>query len=211
VADFNEKLIQGKERLAKTGRSGVPAATGKDRLPPGQHEVKNWPVLDLGIQPDIPREQWSLTIDGLVGNPRSFTWNDFMALPQAELVRDFHCVTTWSRYDNHWVGVEFKTICDIVKPAPDATHIVCASADGYTTNLPLAVALDDLLLVHSWEGQPLTREHGGPVRGVVSKIYAWKGAKWINAITFLPVDQPGFWEVCGYSNTADPWKEERYS
>jgi len=211
VADFNKKLIQGKERLAKSGRrSDIPVATG-NRLPPGQHEVKNWPVLDLGIQPDIPREKWSLTITGLVTNPRQFTWDEFMALPQAELVRDFHCVTTWSRFDNHWGCVEFKTICDIVKPRPEASHIVCTSYDDYTTNLHLDVALDDLLLVHTWEGKPLTREHGGPVRGVVSKFYAWKGAKWIREITFLPVDQPGFWEVRGYSNTADPWKEERYS
>ncbi|MCG3149664.1 MAG: Sulfoxide reductase catalytic subunit YedY [Verrucomicrobiae bacterium] len=208
---INKKLIEAKERLAKTARNSSPAATGKDRLPPGQHEVKNWPVLDLGIQPDIPKEKWSLTISGLVANPRQFTWDEFMELPQAELVRDFHCVTTWSRFDNHWRGVEFKTICDIVKPSPQATHIVCASYDDYTTNLPLNVALDDLLLVHTWEGQPLSREHGGPVRGVVSKIYAWKGAKWIKEIEFLPVDQPGFWEVRGYSNTADPWKEERYS
>ena len=126
-------------------------------------------------------------------------------------MRDFHCVTTWSRFDNHWQGVEFKTLCAIVRPQADARFILCGSADGYTTNLPLDLALDDLLLVHTWEGQPLTREHGGPVRGVVSKVYAWKGAKWLNEIVFLPADHPGFWEVRGYSNTADPWKEERYS
>jgi DMSO/TMAO reductase YedYZ molybdopterin-dependent catalytic subunit len=211
VDELNKKLIEGKERLAKLGRRSHPPAVTPSRLPPGQHEVQDWPVLDLGVQPDIPREQWSLKVEGLVAHPRRFAWADFMALPQVEVVRDFHCVTTWSRFDNHWKGVEFRALCDVVQPTAEATHILCASSDGYTTNLPLAVALEDLLLVHSWEGRPLTREHGGPVRGVVSKVYAWKGAKWIKDILFLPADQPGFWEVRGYSNTADPWKEERYS
>src|SRR5881392_3679055 len=126
---LNERLIQGKERIAEAGRRGRKHALNGSRLPPGQHEVKNWPVLDLGLQPDIPKNKWSLTVEGLVENPRHFTWDDFMALAQAEVVRDFHCVTTWSRFDNHWGCVEFKTICDIVKPRPEATHIVCASYD----------------------------------------------------------------------------------
>lgn len=210
--EINKKLIAGKERLAELGHSKPKQAPAPAlRLPPGQHEVKNWPVLDLGIQPKILTDKWSLQIDGLVENPRTFSWNDFMALPQAEVVRDFHCVTTWSRFDNRWKGVEFNTIADVVKLKPGAKYILCTSYDNYTTNLTLEAALDDLILVHSWEGQPLTREHGGPVRGVVSKIYAWKGAKWIKQITVLPVDQLGFWEVRGYSNTADPWTDDRYS
>ena len=213
MGDFNEKLIKGKERIAAQGRSrrsDIPVAI-PSRLPPGQHEVKNWPVLDLGIQPDIPKDKWSLNIEGLVEKPVLLTWPDFMALPQVEKVNDFHCVTTWSRFDNHWKGVEFKAICDLAKPKPEATHVLFTGYDGYTVNLPLDFCRDDALIVHHWEGQPLEREHGGPVRVVVSKVYAWKGAKWVKDIVFLPEDHLGFWEVRGYSNTADPWKEERFS
>src|SRR6267378_1080090 len=117
--EVNEKLIKGKERIADVGRSkrgsDIPVATGS-RLPPGQHEVKNWPVLDLGVQPDIPLDKWSLNIEGLVEKPTRLNWQEFMALPQVEKVTDFHCVTTWSRFDNHWKGVEFKTICELVRP-----------------------------------------------------------------------------------------------
>jgi len=212
MGDYNERLIKGKERIAELGKgkpkSEVSLAT---RLPPGQHEVKNWPVLDLGAQPDIPIQKWALTVDGLVEKPTVLTWQDFVALPQVERVSDFHCVTTWSRFDNHRKGVEFKTICDLVRPKPGAKFVFFTAYEGYTTNLSLEAALDDLLLVHEWDGKPLTREHGGPVRGVVSKIYAWKGAKWIKQITFLDQDKLGFWEVRGYSNTADPFKEERFS
>jgi DMSO/TMAO reductase YedYZ molybdopterin-dependent catalytic subunit len=212
--EVNEKLIKGKERIAKVGRSmrgrNIPVATGP-RLPLGQHEVKDWPVLDLGIQPEIPLDKWSLNIEGLVENPKLLTWPDFMALPQIEKIADFHCVTTWSRFDNHWQGVAFKTICNLVKPKPGARFVLFTGYDGYSTNLPLDLALDDALIVHQWEGKPIEREHGGPVRVVVSKVYAWKGAKWVKDIIFLPQDHPGFWEVRGYSNTADPWTEDRFS
>ena len=209
--ELNEKLIKGKERIAELGRAKPKHVATGNRLPPGQHEVKNWPVLDLGLQPDIPKEKWSLNIEGLVEKPVLLTWPDLLALPQVEKINDFHCVTTWSRFDNHWKGVEFKTICDLVKPKSDATHVLFTGYDGYTTNLPLDFCLDDALIIHEWEGQPLEREHGGPVRVTVSKVYAWKGAKWVKDIIFLPADHPGFWEVRGYSNAADPWKEERFS
>jgi DMSO/TMAO reductase YedYZ molybdopterin-dependent catalytic subunit len=209
--ELNEKLIKGKERIAELGRTKPKAVPTGNRLPPGQHEVKNWPVLDLGIQPDIPKDKWSLKIEGLVEKTVLLTWPDFIALPQVEKVNDFHCVTTWSRFDNHWKGVEFKTICDLVKPTSEATHVLFTGYDDYATNLPLDFCLDDALIIHEWEGHPLEREHGGPVRVVVSKVYAWKGAKWVKDIIFLPADHPGFWEVRGYSNTADPWKEERFS
>jgi DMSO/TMAO reductase YedYZ molybdopterin-dependent catalytic subunit len=210
--EINEKLIKGKERIAQAGH-GKPKVAGptRNRLPPGQHEVKNWPVLDLGIQPDIPLDKWSLNIEGWVEKPVLLEWPEFMALPQVEKVNDFHCVTTWSRYDNHWKGVEFKTICDLVKPKSKVTHVYFTGYDGYSTNLPFDFALDDALLVHHWEGKTLEREHGGPVRVVVSKVYAWKGAKWVKDIVFLPHDRLGFWEVRGYSNTADPWTEDRFA
>ncbi len=199
--------------------SGPPNRDGMPRLPVGQHAVKNWPVLDLGAQPDIDRAAWKLEVGGLVDNPVTLTWDQFAALPQADDVSDFHCVTTWTRYDNHWRGVRFRTIAELVVPRPEAAYVLCTGADvmpgsniPYTTNLPLARAIEsDVLLVHTWERQPLPREHGGPVRMITPKLYAWKGTKWIRKIEFLAEDRRGFWEVRGYSNSAEPWFNDRYS
>jgi DMSO/TMAO reductase YedYZ molybdopterin-dependent catalytic subunit len=199
--------------------SGPANRHGMPQLPVGQHEVKNWPVLDLGEQPDVPLDKWKLEVGGLVHNPLTFTWEQFLELPQVEDVSDFHCVTTWSRFDNHWRGVRFKTIAELAVPADDVTHVLCTGYDfapgtyiPYTTNLPLARAVDDdVLLVHTWEGRPLPREHGGPCRMITPKLYAWKGTKWIRKIEFLARDRRGFWEERGYSNTAEPWFEDRYS
>jgi DMSO/TMAO reductase YedYZ molybdopterin-dependent catalytic subunit len=192
---------------------------GMPKLPVGQHEVSNWPVLDLGEQPNIPLDQWRLEVGGHVGNPMTFTWEQFMALPQVEDVSDFHCVTTWSRYDNHWRGVRFRTIAELAVPDDDVQFVLCTGYDympgtliPYTTNLPIERAIeDDVLLVHTWEGKPLPREHGGPCRIVTPKLYAWKGAKWIRKIEFFSDDRKGFWEVRGYSNTAEPWFNDRYA
>jgi len=192
---------------------------GMPKLPVGQHQVKNWPVLDLGEQPEVAREAWKLEVGGLVEHPFTLTWDEFMALPQAEDVSDFHCVTTWSRFDNRWAGVRFRTIAERAVPKEDARFVLCTGYDfmpgsfiPYTTNLPLARALDDdVLLVHTWEGQPLPREHGGPCRLITPKLYAWKGTKWIRKIEFLDRDRPGFWEARGYSNSAEPWFNDRYS
>ena len=156
---------------------------------------------------------------GLVENPVTLTWADFLALPQAEDVSDFHCVTTWSRFDNRWGGVRFRTIAELAVPKPEAAFVLCTGYDvapgtriPYTTNLPLARAVeDDVLLVHTWEGQPLPREHGGPCRMITPKLYAWKGTKWIRRIEFLDHNQRGFWEERGYSDTAEPWANDRYS
>lgn len=198
--------------------SGPPNRDGRPRLPIGQHEVKNWPVLDLGAHPEIAPADWRLAVDGLVERPLSLSWDDFMKLPQVEDVSDFHCVTTWSRFENHWKGVRFATIAERAGVKPEARFVLVTahdtdpSGEPYTTNLPLASALEpDVLLVHAWEGKPLPREHGGPVRMITPKLYAWKGAKWIARITFLAEDHPGFWEVRGYSNTAEPWANDRYS
>jgi len=199
--------------------TGQPNRHGKPRLPVGQHVVGNWPVLDLGDVPDISTDEWTLEIAGLVENPVTLAWKDFLALPQVEDVSDFHCVTTWSRFDNHWKGVPFRTIAELVVPRPDVRHVLTTGYDHmpgtripYTTNLPLARAIeDDVLLVHTWQGQPLPREHGGPVRMITPKLYAWKGAKWIHRVDFLGKDQKGFWELRGYSNTAEPWANDRYA
>jgi len=192
---------------------------GLPKLPVGQHEVSNWPVLDLGEQPNIPLDRWQLEVGGRVANPTIFAWEQFLALPQVEDVSDFHCVTTWSRYDNHWRGVRFKTIAELAVPDDDVRFVLCTGHDfmpgtqiPYTTNLPIERAIeDDVLLVHTWEGKPLPREHGGPCRIITPKLYAWKGAKWIRKIEFLSDDRKGFWEVRGYSNTAEPWFNDRYA
>jgi DMSO/TMAO reductase YedYZ molybdopterin-dependent catalytic subunit len=201
------------EGTGPSNRHGMP------KLPVGQHEVRNWPVLDLGDQPDIDPASWRLDVGGLVENPLTLTWDGFLALPQVDDVSDFHCVTTWSRYDNHWRGVRFRTIAELVVPKEHAAYVLCTGSDvmpgsdiPYTTNLPLARAVDDdVLLVHTWEGRPLAAEHGGPVRMITPRLYAWKGAKWIRRIDFLAENVRGFWERRGYSDTAEPWFNDRYS
>jgi DMSO/TMAO reductase YedYZ molybdopterin-dependent catalytic subunit len=219
LAALGKGLFRGAAPSELALGSGPPNRHGKPKLPVGQHEVKNWPVLDLGVHPEIAREQWTLTLDGLCARPQTLTWAQFLALPQVEDTSDFHCVTTWSRMDNRWKGVRFRTLAEAAAVKPEARHVLVTASDfdartgeHYTTNLALARALeDDVLLVHTWEGEPLPREHGGPVRMITPKLYAWKGAKWIAKITFLAEDQPGFWEVRGYSNTAEPWANDRYS
>lgn len=192
--------------------SGPPNRHGMPKLPPKQREVKNWPVLDLGIHPDIPTANWKLDILGEVGNPMTLDWDAFMALPQTEDTSDFHCVTTWSRMDNRWTGVRFRDLAEHVQLKPSASHVYFTAYDDYSTNLKLEEALDeDVLLVHAWEGQPLPREHGGPARIVVPRKYAWKGAKWIRQIHFLDHEEKGFWENRGYSNEAEPWYNDRYA
>ena len=199
--------------------TGASNRHGMPRLPVGQHEVRNWPVLDLGDLPEIDPSAWTLDIGGHVENPVTLDWAAFMALPQVDDVSDFHCVTTWSRYDNHWRGVRFSTLAELAVPAEDARFVLCTGYDhmpgsdiAYTTNLPLDRAVEpDVLLVHTWEGKPLPREHGGPVRMITPKLYAWKGTKWLRKIEFLPRNQRGFWELRGYSNSAEPWFNDRYS
>jgi len=199
--------------------SGPPNRHGLPKIPIDQHVVQNWPVLSLGESPEIPLAKWRLEVGGLVENPFTLTWEELMSLPQVEDVSDFHCVTTWSRLDNHWRGVQFKTIAELAVPQENAKWILTTgydrdvtSGEEYTTNLPLARAIeDDVLLVHTWEGKPLPRDHGGPCRMITPKLYAWKGAKWIRKIEFLDRNHRGFWEVRGYSDTAEPWFNDRYS
>lgn len=191
---------------------GEPNRHGMPKLPPGQHLTKTWPVLDLGVKPEVPLSQWRLQIDGAVEEPVTLDWAGFKALPQHTDRSDFHCVTTWSLMDSEWGGVQFSTVAALVRPKPEATHVMTYGYDGYTTNVALEEALkDDVLLVHTWNGQPLTKEHGGPVRMITPQLYAWKGSKWINRIEFLTRDKKGFWEVRGYSNSAHPWRDDRYS
>ncbi len=214
--ETNDKLIQAKQNIAQT-RSAKGLGTGRDagtrdRLPPGQRLVKDgWPVLDLGIQPDIPTNLWQLRVSG-AAQERTFSWDDFLALPQTSLVTDFHCVTSWSIYDAHIEGVLWKDFLAAIEVSPQATHAMFHSFDGYKTNVSLQeMAQPNVAIIHKFGGEPLSREHGGPVRTWVPQLYAWKSAKWVRGIEFLNADKRGFWEVRGYHNHGDPWKEERYS
>ena len=214
VRGIKEKLVATKEKWAREGRllTGKAAGPRRERLPPGQREVKNWPVLDLGIQPMLPPSRWKLDIDGLVEENVHWNLDDFLAQPRIRSKSDIHCVTAWSRYDNRWEGVATRHIIALVRPKPEAKHVIFHSFDGYTTNIPLAdFAVENALLADRWEGEPITREHGGPVRIVVPHLYFWKSAKWLKRIEFTAEDRPVFWEVSGYHNYGAPWKEESYS
>jgi DMSO/TMAO reductase YedYZ molybdopterin-dependent catalytic subunit len=209
---INEKMLRAKELLLeKFKKAGPRSASGHGRLPPGQHLVKGFPVLDLGIQPEFHPERWRFRVDGLVERPLDLSWAEFTALPKAGQVSDFHCVTTWSKYDVRWSGVKFSTLVERVRPRPQVSHLIQECGDGYTTNVPLSELLgDDVLLAYELEGAPLPIEHGGPMRMIVPQLYAWKSAKFLVRLVFQAHDTKGFWEVRGYHNHADPWKEERY-
>jgi DMSO/TMAO reductase YedYZ molybdopterin-dependent catalytic subunit len=210
-----DRYIEAKQRWAEKQKArGVTARAiaSADRLPPGQKLTEGFPVLDLGVQPEIPLAEWQLSLDGLVEKPTALSWAQFHAFPQVDDVSDFHCVTTWSKYDCRWGGVAFTTLYELAQPKPEAKFVYFTSYDGYSTNVPLAACLDDdVLIATSFNGAPLPREHGSPARVIIPKLYAWKGAKFVSGIAFLAEDKLGFWEVRGYSNTADPWKEDRYA
>ena len=205
------KLTQTKLDWAREGRLPKGRLDGGGRLPPGQHLSREWPVLDLGYKPLVPADQWTLTIAGAVDRPMKLGWEAFLALPQVTLTMDIHCVTSWSTYDNAFTGVSVAALLALAEPRPTAAHVVLHSHDGYTTNLPLAhFAGPQALIAYAWNGVPLTRDHGGPVRAIVPSLYFWKSAKWLRQITVLEKDAPGYWETRGYHNLGDPWKQQRY-
>jgi len=206
-----KKLIEGKVALAKRGAK--PGKTNLNaRIPAGQTEVKNFPTLDLGIRPEITTQNWKLHIYGLVENELTIDWASFLTMPQVTDVSDFHCVTRWSQLDMDWQGVRAHEILALAQPKDSARYVTLHGYDGYSTNLPLDALLDDdVIIAHSVSGKPLSLGHGGPVRIVVPKRYAWKGAKWLKAIELHEFDRPGFWEVRGYHNEGDPWLEQRFS
>lgn len=206
-----KKLIEAKIVLAKRGaKPGKP--TGNARVPPGQTLVTNFPVLDLGVRPPISTDNWRLRVHGLVKNELNLDWQAFRQLPQVKDTSDFHCVTRWSQLDVEWEGVPASALLALAELQAGAKYVILHSYDGYTTNLPLEALLDDdVIVAHSALGKPLSADHGGPVRLVVPKRYAWKSAKWLKAIELSAENRPGFWEVRGYHNEADPWKEERFS
>lgn len=198
--------------LFRRGRQ-KPRERSTERLPPGQKRVRGWPVLHEGEPPRFDPLVWRFRVWGEVEAPIEWTWEEFGRLPRLEVIRDFHCVTTWSRFDNRWGGVSVSEVLARARPRPTASHVLvhCYDAVGYTTNLAMAdfARLDNLFATHH-DGAPLTLDHGGPIRLVVHHLYAWKSAKWVCGVELLPHDRRGYWEERGYHNHADPWLEERY-
>jgi DMSO/TMAO reductase YedYZ molybdopterin-dependent catalytic subunit len=181
------------------------------RLPPGQSLTLKWPVLHEGAPPSFDPAKWDLTVRGLVENPLRLTWQEFKALPRARVKSDFHCVTSWSKFDNEWEGVLFRVIAERAKPTPEARFVMVHGEGGYTTNVPLADLMrDDVLLADTHAPEPLTADHGAPLRLVVPHLYAWKSAKWLRGFEFMAGDRAGFWEQVGYHMYGDPFREQRY-
>jgi len=232
-AEDAAKMIEAKRRLLERFRRDergqfqpttlqtTPEERAEKRLPDGQHLTQGFPILDLGTRPDIAPEEWTLKIWGEVENPVELGWDDWKKLPRSRQVTDFHCVTTWSKYDVPWGGVHFSDLAALVRPTMKAHFVVQHGGEGYTTNTPLEELMDSDVLIademvlqingkdNGWQGIP--RERGGPVRMIVPKLYAWKGSKFLVGLRFQERDEPGFWEVRGYNNHADPWRNERYS
>lgn len=194
-----------------TGRKPTDPAIA-ERIPPGQYLTEKFPVLHYGSTPRTDLATWDFKVFGLVDSPFTITWDRFTELPRKQVLTDIHCVTRWSKLDTVWEGVAIQTILEMAGVRPEATHVVAHCEQGYTTNMPLSVLDDDdVLLADMFDGKPLELDHGWPLRLLVPKKYFWKSAKWIRGLEFLDHDQLGFWERYGYNNSADPWKEERFS
>ena len=198
------------ENLRRATPSRTSDADPEGRIPPGQYLTDKFPVLTHGTTPKVDPERWRFRIFGHVESEFLWTYDEFMALPQIEIRADFHCVTRWSQLDNLWIHVH--EIIKRIQIKPGTRFVMVHGYGGYTTNLPLKDLLeDDVLFAHSRNGEPLSREHGWPLRLIVPKLYAWKSAKWANGLEFMEHDRPGFWEGYGYHNHGDPWSEERFN
>jgi DMSO/TMAO reductase YedYZ molybdopterin-dependent catalytic subunit len=196
-------------RRERAGASGTDVAS---RIPPGQYLTTDFPVLSAGPTPRTPLDRWSLTVEGLVHEPVSWTWDEFLALPTREWTVDISCVTKWTKLDMRWRGVSVETLLEHLELDPAAAFVVAWADGGYTTNLPLADVLNGQAFVAvEYDGRPLTPEHGGPARLVVPGRYFWKSAKWVRGLRLQAHDEPGFWESLGYHIRGDQWLEERYS
>jgi DMSO/TMAO reductase YedYZ molybdopterin-dependent catalytic subunit len=181
------------------------------RLPPGQHLTEKWPVLHAGSVPDTDLATWTFRVWGEVESPVELTWDQFNELPRAENTQDIHCVTRWSRFDARFEGVHWRELEALVHPTPSARFVIAHAEQGFTSNVPIEYLRDEnaLLATHA-DGEPLTPEHGWPLRLVIPGKYFWKSAKWLRGIELSAKDMPGFWERYGYHNDADPWQEQRY-
>ena len=186
-------------------------APSQPRLPPGQVLTKKWPVLHYGLVPTVDLATWTFTVDGLVERPFVLRYDELLALPRSTTQCDIHCVTTWSRFDNRFSGVSVQSLLQRAGVRTQARYCLVSAEEGFTTNLPLADldrSANLVALVH--DGEPLTPEHGWPARLLVPHLYFWKSAKWVQGLTLLDADVPGFWEQNGYHMHGDPWTEERY-
>ncbi len=186
----------------------------RHRIPPGQYLAKRWPVLSVERTPHFDGKNWNVEVLGLVENPVTWSWEEFLALPKTEVTTDIHCVTTWSLLDQTFCGVSFKTIVDLVKPLPEAQFVTFEAKSGYTSALPLYGGYldeDGVLLAYEHGGKPLHPDHGGPLRLLVPHLYFWKSVKWVTKIHFKDVWERGFWESRGYHQNGDPWREERFA
>lgn len=188
-----------------------PDSENSDRVPPGQYLTKGFPVLTYGQTPQIDQQQWELKVWGLA-EPKTFSWSEMMSLPMHDFTKDFHCVTRWSKLDVQWTGIRVTDWLKQVKLEPNVSHVMLHCYGGYDTNLTFdEFNREDNFFAHIVFGEPLTAEHGGPMRLVVPHLYAWKSAKWINGIEFLDHEKLGFWERNGYHRRGEPWAEERYA
>jgi DMSO/TMAO reductase YedYZ molybdopterin-dependent catalytic subunit len=179
------------------------------RLPPGQYLVDGFPVLSAGPTPDVPLDEWTFSVVGEVAEERTWSWEEFKALPSETVRADIHCVTKWSKLDTSWEGVSIDTLLEDVET--DATHVLAFCDGGYTTNLPLEDVLDGKAwIAFAYDGDDLEPEHGGPARLLVPHLYFWKSAKWVRGVRLMDGDEPGFWETYGYHMYGDPWREQRY-
>jgi DMSO/TMAO reductase YedYZ molybdopterin-dependent catalytic subunit len=196
---------------SKAEKKVADAGYDPGRLPPGQYFTEKWPVLHAGGVPHTELAAWDLRVFGEVAHEVRLSWDELLALPASESVQDIHCVTRWSRFDARFRGVHWRELARLAEPTPTARFVVAHAEQGFTANVPIASLQDEnALLVYEADGQPLTVEHGWPLRLVIPHKYFWKSAKWLRAIELRSTDQPGFWERYGYHNDADPWKEERY-
>jgi DMSO/TMAO reductase YedYZ molybdopterin-dependent catalytic subunit len=181
------------------------------RVPPGQYLTDGFPVLTVGPNPPFDLATWDFTVFGEVENEVRLSWDELLALPQKNVVVDIHCVTRWSKLDTAWRGVPVRDVLESAGVKPAGKYLMAYSDGGYTTNLPLEVALDDdVLLAHTYDGKPLEPDHGAPLRLLVPKRYFWKSAKFLRKLEVMNEDRMGFWELNGYHNDADPWAEQRH-
>jgi DMSO/TMAO reductase YedYZ molybdopterin-dependent catalytic subunit len=196
---------------SRAERKVADAGYDPSRLPPGQYLTEKWPVLHAGTVPETDLATWDFRVWGEVENPITLDWEQFNELPRAENVQDIHCVTRWSRFDTRFGGVHWREIAKLVRPKPSARYAIAHAEQDFTANVPLeALEDEDALLATDADGEPLTPDHGWPLRLVVPGRYFWKSAKWLRGIELRASDQPGFWERYGYHNDADPWREQRY-
>ena len=203
--------ITSKMIAARGRRQAEKLGVDPARIPPGQYVTERFPVLTYGANPAYDLKTWSLSVDGEVEAPFAVTWDELMALPQHEVTVDIHCVTRWSKLDTTWRGVRVRDLLERAQVKPSGSHVLVHSDGGYTTNLPLgALYDDDVLVAHTYGGEPPEHDHGAPARLLVPKRYFWKSAKFLRRLEILPEDRQGFWELNGYHNDADPWTEQRH-